>query len=178
MGIDSTWAALALEAQPKAKAEDAQPPKRPPPRNRASNPKVYGRTKIANDSEWLPDCDGRTLIAKRYREKVKALLVDHGGADQCSEECKTLITQFAAAAVLAEQMHAAMAKGADINVANHALLSSTLIRLGNKLGINRDLKPDGRARASAARAAPAEKSNFLKVFEEVARQAHEADIKD
>jgi hypothetical protein len=57
----------------------------------------------------LPDVDGRSAIARRYRDIVSAILVDQGGADQCSEARKQLIRRFAAASVLAEQMEAALA---------------------------------------------------------------------
>ena len=54
----------------------------------------------------LPDVDGRSGIARRFRDIASAILVDQGGEAQCSESRKQLVRRFAAAAVLAEQMEA------------------------------------------------------------------------
>jgi len=100
----------------------------------------HGRTRITNGRDILPNIDGRSLIARRYRDIVSAILIDQGGVDRCSESRKQLIRRFAAAAVLAEQMEARLASGEPIDprfIAEHATLSSTLVRLAAKVGINR-----------------------------------------
>ena len=51
-----------------------------------------------------------------------------------------LIRRFAALAVQAENMEAKLALGLEINLADHALVSSTLVRLASRLGINRRSK--------------------------------------
>ena len=99
--------------------------------------KVYGRSRISNGRELLPDVDGRSVIARRYRDITTAILVDQGGADRCSESRMQLIRRFAAAAVLAEQMESKLANGELIDINQHATLSSTLVRLAAKIGINR-----------------------------------------
>lgn len=48
--------------------------------------------------------------------------------------------RFAAAAVLAEQMEAALARGEDINVERHALLVSSMVRVARQIGVNRIAK--------------------------------------
>jgi hypothetical protein len=85
----------------------------------------------------LPGIDGRSLIARRYRDITSAILVDQGGEDLCSESRRQLIRRFAAAAVLAEQMEAKLANGEQIDIAQHALLCSTLVRVAQRIGINR-----------------------------------------
>jgi hypothetical protein len=45
-----------------------------------------------------------------------------------------------AAAVLAENIEAKLAMGETIDLAQHALISSTLVRLATRLGINRHAK--------------------------------------
>jgi len=53
--------------------------------------------------------------------------------------------RFAAAAVLAEQMEGRLANGETIDIAEHAQLSSTLVRITNHLGLERvpkDITPD------------------------------------
>jgi hypothetical protein len=107
--------------------------------------KVYGRSRISNGRDLLPDIDGRSIIARRYRDITSAIMVDQGGADQCSESRKQLIRRFAAAAVLAEQLESRLVSGETIDITEHATLSSTLVRLAQRIGINRmphDITPD------------------------------------
>jgi len=117
----------AMEVAPRSPADNGrQPPRKPTARSRVSN----GR-------DVLPDIDGRSCIARRYRDIMSAILVDQGGADQCSESRKQLIRRFAAAAVLAEQLEARLANGEQIDIAEHSTLSSTLVRLAQRIGTNR-----------------------------------------
>jgi hypothetical protein len=109
-------------------------------RSLAASQKAKGRSAVSNGRDVLPDVDGRSVIARRYRDIVSAILVDQGGEDQCSESRKQLIRRFAAAAVLAEQMEAGLARGEPIDIAEHATLSSTLVRLAQRIGINRVAK--------------------------------------
>jgi len=108
--------------------------------------KSRGRSRLTNgNGPVLPDVDGRSLIARRYRDIAAAILVDQGGADHCSESRKQLIRRFAAAAVLAEQMESRLARGEQIDIAEHATLSSTLVKLAQRIGIDRlpqDITPD------------------------------------
>ena len=99
------------------------------------------RSRVTNGRDVLPDIDGRSVIARRYRDIVNAILVDQGGVDQCSESrSKQLIRRFAAAAVIAEQMESRLANGEQIDIAEHAQLASTLVRIAQRIGINRRAK--------------------------------------
>ena len=51
-----------------------------------------------------------------------------------------LIRRFASGAVLAEALEARLVKGEQVDIAEHALLSSTLVRLAQRIGINRVAK--------------------------------------
>jgi hypothetical protein len=99
--------------------------------------KEYARDRVTNGSKTLPDTDGRLRIARRFRDIVRAIAVDQGGADVCSESRLQLIRRFAAACVLAEELEGRLARGEEINVERHALLSSTLTRLAQRIGIDR-----------------------------------------
>jgi hypothetical protein len=101
--------------------------------------KIYGRSRVSNGRDVLPDVDGRSVIARRYRDITSAILIDQGGADQCSESRTQLIRRFAAA-VLAEQMESRLANGETIDIQQHATLSSTLVRLAQRIGIDRIAK--------------------------------------
>ncbi|MBR0703132.1 hypothetical protein JQ599_24740 [Bradyrhizobium diazoefficiens] len=68
---------------------------------------------------------------------VDAVAADQGGADRLSEARLQLIRRFAASAVVAEQMEAQLALGHTIDVATHSTLTSTMVRVASRIGINR-----------------------------------------
>jgi hypothetical protein len=103
--------------------------------------KSHARSRVSNHRDILPDVDGRSIVARRYRDISAQILADQGGLEQCSESRLQLIRRFAAAAVLAEQMEARLAKGEQIDISEHSLLCSTLTRLATRLGIDRVPKP-------------------------------------
>ncbi len=98
--------------------------------------KTHFRSRVSNGHDLLPGVDGRSLIARRYRDISNALTIDQGGSD-LSEARLQLIRRFAAAAVLAEQMEARLARGETIDIGEHALLVSTLVRVAQRIGIDR-----------------------------------------
>jgi hypothetical protein len=107
---------------------------------RRSAGKRYARSRVSNGGDVLPNTDGRSFVVRRYRDITDAIFVDQGGEDRCSESRKQLIRRFAAAAVIAERMEAELANGGMINITEHAQLSSTLVRIAQRIGINRRLK--------------------------------------
>jgi hypothetical protein len=99
--------------------------------------KPTARSRVTNGHALLPGIDGRSAVARRYADICAALVADTGGESEISEVRKQLIRRFAALAVLAENMEARLATGEAIDLAEHALISSTLVRLASRLGINR-----------------------------------------
>lgn len=102
--------------------------------------KSHARARVSNGRDLLPGVDGRSAIARRYRDIASAIIADQGGADRLSESRQQLIRRFAAAAVLAEAMEARLANGETIDISEHALLCSTLVRVAQRIGINRAQK--------------------------------------
>jgi hypothetical protein len=98
--------------------------------------KPQARSRVSNGRDVLPGTDGRLLISRRYRDIAAAILADQGPANQLSEARKQLIRRYAAASVLAEQMEAKLANGEMINITEHALLVSTLVRIAGRIGIS------------------------------------------
>jgi hypothetical protein len=98
--------------------------------------KPRARSKISNAIGKLPDTDGRTLIGRRFRDITRALQIDAGGHD-LPEVRVQLIRRFAAASVVAEMMEAKLAAGEDINIQDHCQLCSTLVRISQRIGIDR-----------------------------------------
>ena len=102
--------------------------------------KPKARARVSNGGSILPNVDQRSYIARRFRDIVAAIAVDQGGPERLSEARLQLIRRFSAASVLAEQMEARLARGEQINIAEHALLCSSLVRLVQRIGINRRAK--------------------------------------
>ncbi len=99
--------------------------------------KPEARSRITNGKDVLGGVDGRSRIARRYHDITSQLAADQGGADTLSEARLQLIRRFAASACLAEQMESRLANGEQIDLAEHALLSSTLVRIAARLGLDR-----------------------------------------
>ena len=106
--------------------------------------KAQARSRVSNGRDLLPKVDGRSLIARRYRDIMSAIASDQGGIDRLSEARLQLIRRFAAAACLAEQLEARLARGEQIDIQEHALLVSTMVRVAQRIGVDRlprDLAP-------------------------------------
>jgi len=110
------------------------------PHSPTQSRKPHGRSRLTNKKDLLPGVDGRTVIYRRFRDIASQVALDQGGLDQLSEARLQLVRRFAATAVLAEQLEAALANGQEINVERHALLCSTLTRLAHRIGIDRRAK--------------------------------------
>jgi hypothetical protein len=96
--------------------------------------------RVLNHRAELPNVDGRNMMARRYREIARAVLVDHKGGEDVSEVHLQLIRRFAASAVLAEDIAAKLANGEEVDIAKHATLSSTMVRIAARIGITRIAK--------------------------------------
>lgn len=98
----------------------------------------YGRSAVSNGVDVLPGIiDKRSTIYRRFKDISSAIVADLGGVEHCSESRLQLIRRFSAASVIAEQMESDLANGKEINVAEHSTLSSTLVRLASRIGLNR-----------------------------------------
>jgi hypothetical protein len=98
------------------------------------------KSRVSNNAALLPDIDGRSALARRFKDIASQILVDQGGADRCSESHTQLVRRFAAAACLAEMMESRLINGEQIDIQQHALLCSTLARLGSRIGLGRIAK--------------------------------------
>ena len=103
----------------------------------ASVRKPTVRSRVTNGADILAGIDQRSAVARRYRDLVAAAAADMGGVDRCSEARLQLIRRFAALSVQAEAMEAQLANGADIDITEYSQLTSTLVRVVTRLGINR-----------------------------------------
>ena len=65
---------------------------------RTSDP-AYAKSKVSNSLTELPNVDGRSLIARRFRDIARAILVDHKDGEGVSEVRLQLIRRFYAVVV-------------------------------------------------------------------------------
>ena len=99
--------------------------------------KKTNASRVTNGSTVLDGIDLRTPLGRRYRDIFHAILADQAGASECSESKQQLIRRFAAASCLAEQLESRLVNGEQIDITEHAALSSTLVRLAARIGIDR-----------------------------------------
>jgi hypothetical protein len=101
--------------------------------------KPMGRSRLTNGKGWLDGIDLRSSTARRYRDLVAQIASDCTGGvvSNLSETKLQLIRRFSAACVLAEEMEARLAAGEQIDITEHAQLSSTLVRLASRIGVSR-----------------------------------------
>jgi hypothetical protein len=95
------------------------------------------RSRVTNGRDWLMGVDQRSSIARRYRDLMAEAIADAGGVSECSQARLQLIRRLAALSVQLEQLEAKLADGADIDIAEYTSLTSTLVRVVSRLGINR-----------------------------------------
>jgi hypothetical protein len=104
----------------------------------ACNPRAKeARARVTNHADLLPNLDGRSAAARRFRDSVSAFVADMGGLDQCSEIKLGLLRRLAAITVQAELLEAQMVNGKPVDVATLCTLSSTVMRLSSRLGLER-----------------------------------------
>jgi hypothetical protein len=84
--------------------------------------------------------DHRVAAARRYQDLVALAVADQGGLEGMSEARLQLIRRFAALSVQAEAMETRLANGETLDISEYACLTSTLVRVIQRLGINRNSK--------------------------------------
>jgi hypothetical protein len=99
--------------------------------------KAYARSRLTNGKDLLPNVDGRSLIARRYRDICTAIASDQGGLDQLSEARIQLIRRYAACCVLAEEMESRLVRGEHIDITVYVQLTTTMVRIALRIGLDR-----------------------------------------
>jgi hypothetical protein len=95
------------------------------------------RARVTNHRTLLPDLDGRTSAARRFRDLVSSYIADQGGLDRCSEVKLGLMRRLAAIVVQAEHLEARMVNGEAVDIATLCTLASTTVRISQRLGLER-----------------------------------------
>ena len=99
--------------------------------------KPTARSRVSNGKDWLAGVDQRSSIARRYRDLMAEAIADSGGLSECSQARLQLIRRLAALSVQLEQLEANLADGAEIDITEYTVLTSTLVRVVSRLGLER-----------------------------------------
>jgi hypothetical protein len=99
--------------------------------------KIYARSRLTNGKDLLPNIDGRSLIARRYRDVCTAIASDQGSPDQLSEARMQLIRRYAACCVLAEEKESQLVRGEQIDITAYVQLTTTMVRIALRIGLDR-----------------------------------------
>src|ERR1700722_10521675 len=94
-------------------------PKLAPPSSGSRVAQASARSRVSNHTDVLPNLDGRSPGARRFRDLVSAFIADMGGVQNCSEIKLALLRRLAAASVLAEAIEAQALNGSEINLSEY-----------------------------------------------------------
>jgi hypothetical protein len=119
------------------------------PENRGLNPpnpnrskavaRPTARSRVSNGKDlFLEGVDGRSVLARRYRDILAQLVSDLGGDPS---EAQSIIARRAATlAVWCEQAKAGVARGEKLDIGEFTTATNTLRRLLNDLGLERRMR--------------------------------------
>jgi hypothetical protein len=96
------------------------------------------RSRVSNGATFLEHVDGRTNLARRYRDILSQLTSDAGGDP--SEAQSLIMRRAATLGVWCELAEARMAKGEALDIAEFTAASNCLRRLLFDLGLERKAK--------------------------------------
>jgi hypothetical protein len=95
------------------------------------------RSAVTNDPLFLRGVDGRSMVARRYRDVAIALADDLGGQDKLSEPSKILVRQAAAMTVQVEGLQSKIVAGEYVDMEQLTRLANVLGRTLQRLGLKR-----------------------------------------
>lgn len=101
------------------------------------------RTRRGNGAVVLAGVDGRSTMARRFREITTGIEDDLGG--DLTEAQRNILARAATLAVWAEEREAELARGEDFDAAQYATVANAMRRLLTDLGLHRaakDVTPD------------------------------------
>jgi hypothetical protein len=81
--------------------------------------------------------DGRTRARKAYDGIVANITSDLGGRDQLNTIDNTFVAAFAGVAVHVGDLNAKLLRGDHIDLGEHAVVVSSLVRIASRLGVHR-----------------------------------------
>lgn len=96
------------------------------------------RSRVGNGSAlFLDGADGRSLIARRFKDVLGEIVSDLGGAEIISEGQRQLARRAATLSTEAEIMEATLAGGGELDLDRYVVLTNALNRTFSNLGLKR-----------------------------------------
>ncbi len=115
-----------------------------PPRARAADRSVYGRTKVSNGNALLPGIDNRNLWVRRCRDIIGMHISDIGGVENASAAEQSIIRRSAVLTVELERLEAKFATAGEASAEEldiYARIAANLRRMLESIGLERRAKP-------------------------------------
>lgn len=91
------------------------------------------RSAVTNGTRLLSGVDGRSPLARRYRDLVREFTADLGGEESVTEPIRAMIRQAAAVTVEAERLQASIIREEVVDTEQLVRVTNTLTRLMNSL---------------------------------------------
>src|ERR1700737_3068371 len=107
-------------------------------RTKLEKPPSKTRSRVSNGSAVLDNVDGRSAVARRYRDVLNELISDLGGHPSGAQS--PIARRAAALCVVCEQAEAEMVAGGVLDLAEFTTASNSLRRLLRDLGLERRAK--------------------------------------
>ena len=128
-----------------------------PDRPHIEKPSPRTRSRVSNGSAVLDNVDGRSAVARRYRDVLNELISDLGGDPSGAQSA--IIRRASALCVVCEQAEAEMVAGGVLDLAEFTTAANSLRRLLSDLGLERrakDISPTLGEYLTLERAKPAQ----------------------
>lgn len=106
----------------------------------ANGSAAVAKSKITNGVEILPGIDGRSGIARRYRDLLEIFSQDAGGMDRLSEAEIQLLRRASALSTVCELQEAELCNGQDVDLQDYRGSVNTLRRVLETVGIRRQAR--------------------------------------
>jgi hypothetical protein len=99
---------------------------------------LKGKSAISNGTRLFIDgLDGRSALARRYRDLVAEFVSDLGGADVISAAQRAIVRRAASLCVWCEAVEVRLAAGEEIDIAPYTTAANSLRRLVVDIGLER-----------------------------------------
>lgn len=95
------------------------------------------RSAVTNGKRLHVAKPGDGAWARRFRDVLEQIIADLSGPDGLSEGQRQLARRAATIAIQCERLEGEAAAGNGIDIGEYSLLTSTLVRVVSRLGINR-----------------------------------------
>lgn len=98
------------------------------------------RLRLSANQEYLPNVDGRSVLARRWRDVAANLISDQGGIEAVSTARLHLIKRLAGITSMLEEVEAKYVRGEPIDMDAYLAMVNASVRLSNTIGLNRKTK--------------------------------------